>query len=85
MKNLIKHSLKNIFDIFIGASAIILGFGIPLTIEIYFYVFVMRYVSNLIVATIILGISMLVFGISVTLTFKKIDEFFATHDIIRKG
>lgn len=82
MKNLIKHSFKNIFDIFIGASAIILGFGIPLTIEIYFYVFVMRYVSNMIVATIILGISMLVFGISVTLTFKKIDKFFATHDIV---
>lgn len=84
MKNLIKHSLKNVFDIFIGASAIILGFGIPLTIEIYFYVFVMQYVSNLIAATIILGISMLIFGITVTLVFKLIDEFFETHDIIRK-
>lgn len=84
MKNLIKDSLKNVFDIFIGASAIILGFGIPLTIEIYFYVFVMQHVSNLIAATIILGISMLVFGIAVTLVFNLIDEFFATHDIIRK-
>ena len=85
MKNSTKHSLKNVFDIFIGASAIILGFGIPLTLEIYFYVFVMRYVSNLIVATIVLCVSMLVFGIAVTLIFKLIDEFFATHDIIRKG
>ena len=84
MKNPIKHLLKNIFDIFIGASAIILGFGIPLTIEIYFYVFVMQHVSNLIAATIILGISMLIFGIAVTLVFKLIDEFFETHDIIRK-
>lgn len=82
MKNSIKHSLKNIFDIFIGASAIILGFGIPLTIEIYFYVFVMQHVSNLIAATIILSISMLVFGITVTLVFKLIDEFFETHDIV---
>lgn len=82
MKSLIKHSLKNIFDIFIGASAIILGFGIPLTLEIYFYVFVMQHVSNLIAATIILGISMLAFGIAVTLVFKFIDEFFATHNII---
>lgn len=84
LKNLIKHSLKNVFDTFIGASAIILGFGIPLTIEIYFYVFVMRYISNLIVATIVLSISMLVFGIAVALIFKLIDEFFATHNIIRK-
>lgn len=82
MKNSIKHSLKNAFDIFIGASAIILGFEIPLTLEIYFYVFVMQHVSNLIAATIILGISMLVFGIAVTLVFKLIDEFFATHDIV---
>lgn len=82
MKSLTKHSLKNVFDIFIGASAIILGFGIPLTLEIYFYVFVMQHVSNLIVATIILGISMLVFGIAVALVFKFIDEFFATHNII---
>lgn len=82
MKNSIKHSLKNVFDIFIGASAIILGFGIPLTIEIYFYVFVMQHVSNLIVATIVLCISMPVFGIAVALIFKLIDEFFATHDIV---
>lgn len=82
MKNLIKHSLKNVFDIFIGASAIILGFGIPLTLEIYFYVFVMQHVSNLIVATIVLCISILVFGIAVTLIFKLIDEFFATHNIV---
>lgn len=82
MKNLIKHSLKNVFDIFIGASTIILGFGIPLTIEIYFYVFVMQHVSNLIVATIVLCISMLVFGIAVALIFKLIDEFFAAHDIV---
>lgn len=82
MKNLIKHSIKNVFDIFIGASAIILGFGIPLTLEIYFYVFVMQHVSNLIAATIILGISMLIFGITVTLVFKLIDEFFETHDIV---
>ena len=82
MKSLIKHSLKNVFDIFIGASAIILGFGIPLTLEIYFYVFVMQHVSNLIAATIILGTSMLVFGIAVALIFKLIDEFFATHNII---
>lgn len=82
LKNLIKHSLKNVFDIIIGASAIILGFGIPLTLEIYFYVFVMQHVSNLIAATIILGISMLVFGIAVALIFKLIDEFFATHDIV---
>ena len=79
---IMKTFAKNATDIIIGASAIILGFGIPLTIEIYFYVFVMRYVSNLIVATIILGISMLVFGIAVTLVFKFIDEFFATHNII---
>lgn len=84
MKNSIKHSLKNVFDIFIGASAIILGFGIPLTLEIYFYVFVMQHVSNLIAATIILGISMPAFGIAVTLVFKFIDEFFATHNIIGK-
>lgn len=84
MKNLIKHSLKNVSDIFIGASAIILGFGIPLTIEIYFYTFVMRYISNLIVATIILCVSMLVFGIALALIFKLIDEFFATHNIIGK-
>lgn len=84
MKNLIKHSLKNVFDIFIGASAIILGFGIPLTLEIYFYVFVMQHVSNLIAAIIILGISMLVFGIAVTLIFNLIDKFFATHDIVGK-
>lgn len=44
----------------------------------------MRYVSNLIVATIVLCVSMLVFGIAVALIFKKIDEFFATHDIIGK-
>lgn len=79
-----KTFAKNVFDIFIGASAIILGFGIPLTLEIYFYVFVMQHVSNLIAATIILGISMLVFGIAVTLVFKLIDEFFATHDIVGK-
>lgn len=85
MKSLIKHSLKNVFDIFIGASAIILGFGIPLTIEICFYVFVMRYVSNLIVTTIVLCVSMLIFGIAVALIFKLIDEFFATHDIVGKG
>lgn len=84
MKNSTKHSFKNVFDIFIGASAIILGFGIPLTLEIYFYVFVMQHVSNLIAATIILGISMLVFGIAVTLIFNLIDEFFATHDIVGK-
>lgn len=84
MKNSTKHSLKNVFDIFIGASAIILGFGIPLTLEIYFYVFVMQHVSNLIAATIILGISMLVFGIAVTLIFNLIDEFFVTHDIVGK-
>ena len=84
MKNPIKHSIKNVFDIFIGASAIILGFGIPLTLEIYFYVFVMQHVSNLIAANIILGISMLVFGIAVTLIFNLIDEFFATHDIVGK-
>lgn len=85
LNNSIKHSLKNVFDILIGASAIILGFGIPLTIEIYFYVFVMQHVSNLIAATIILGISMLIFGIAVALIFKLIDEFFATHDIVGKG
>lgn len=84
MKNSIKHSIKNVFDIFIGASAIILGFGIPLTLEIYFYVFVMQHISNLIAATIILGISMLIFGIAVTLVFKLIDEFFETHDIVGK-
>ena len=82
MKNSIKHSLKNVFDIFIRALAIILGFGIPLTLEIYFYVFVMQHISNLIAATIILSISMLVFGIAVTLVFKLIDEFFETHDIV---
>lgn len=80
-----KSFVKNATDIIIGASAIILGFGIPLTIEIYFYVFVMRYVSNLIVATIVLCVSMLVFGIAVALIFKLIDEFFATHDIVGKG
>lgn len=85
LKSLIKHSLKNVFDIFIGASAIILGFGIPLTLEICFYVFVMRYVSNLIVTTIVLCVSMLIFGIAVALIFKLIDEFFATHDIVGKG
>lgn len=79
-----KSFVKNATDIIIGASAIILGFGIPLTIEIYFYVFVMRYVSNLIVATIVLCVSMLVFGIAVALIFKLIDEFFATHDIVGK-
>ena len=42
----------------------------------------MQHVSNLIAATIILGISMLVFGIAVALIFKLIDEFFATHDIV---
>lgn len=77
-----KTFAKNATDIIIGTAAIILGFGIPLTIEIYFYVFVMRYILNLIVATIMLVISMLVFGISVTLIFKKIDEFFATHNIV---
>lgn len=82
MKNSTKHSLKNVFDIFIGASAIILGFGIPLRLEIYFYVFVMQHISNLIAATIILGISMLIFGITVTLVFKLIDEFFETHNIV---
>lgn len=82
LKNLIKHSLKNVFDIFIGTSAIILGFGIPLTIEICFYVFVMRYVSNLIVTTIVLCVSMLIFGIAVALIFKLIDEFFVTHNIV---
>ena len=79
-----KSFVKNATAIFIGASAIILGFGIPLTLEIYFYVFVMQHVSNLIAATIILGISMLVFGIAVTLIFNLIDEFFATHDIVGK-
>ena len=79
-----KTFAKNTTDIFIGASAIILGFGIPLTLEIYFYVFVMQHVSNLIAATIILGISMLVFGIAVALIFNLIDEFFATHNIIGK-
>lgn len=82
LNNSIKHSLKNVFDIFIGALAIILGFGIPLTIEICFYVFVMQHVSNLIVATIVLSISMLIFGIAVALIFKLIDGFFATHNIV---
>lgn len=74
-----KNFVKNATDIIVGASAIILGFGIPFVIEMYFYVFVMQYISNLIIATIILVISVLIFGISVALVFKKIDEFFATH------